>query len=503
MAMNDEHAATLLADKFGPSQGSNSPSLSGRTLSQLASPPPHPASQPLPGPASLTPPDPQSPVQAYAKLEGPGVCHFIRTLQITLGRRTSPTDPVDVDLGAVKAISREHARIAYNFVATRFEVIVLGKNGLLVDERFFERGQVAPLTHRSKVQIGPAVFLFLLPKGASVSPPHGRPADHAPPAMATPSKLVSASPRPPTHLLTTPQPHPAPLRTPAHSQPLTSASPPAAATPGATPRGKPASQPVPVARSAAAAVQPSPAVSYPHTPSTPPQPEGRPTGSHDEGDVDYSATDQKPHYSYASLIAQAINSTEAKKITLNGIYNYISSTYPYYKHAKNGWQNSIRHNLSLNKAFVKVQRGEKEPGKGAYWAIEKEYQAMFSNGVYKRTRRAAASATKSTKRSREPASPYSPPEQSLQKLTLSPLQGRGHDPSLGQASLSSVLDFRKSARPETPPTPVPAAVHYINGRQLLPTPVPGASSHPSPSPRGTRSSTQPQSSPPTSSAPGS
>ncbi|RKP38810.1 fork head domain DNA binding protein, partial [Dimargaris cristalligena] len=115
---------------------------------------------------------------------------------------------------------------------------------------------------------------------------------------------------------------------------------------------------------------------------------------------------QKPHYSYASLIAQAINSTEAKKITLNGIYTYIASTYPYYQMAKNGWQNSIRHNLSLNKAFMKVQRGDKEPGKGAYWAIEKEYQPMFSNGVYKRSRR--TQSAKVAKRTRDPASPYSP-----------------------------------------------------------------------------------------------
>ncbi|KAI8322263.1 fork head transcription factor, partial [Martensiomyces pterosporus] len=95
----------------------------------------------------------------------------------------------------------------------------------------------------------------------------------------------------------------------------------------------------------------------------------------------------KPTYSYASLIAQAINSTSEKKITLNGIYTYIMSNYPYYKHAQNGWQNSIRHNLSLNKAFVKVLRASNEPGKGSYWAIDDAYKGQFSNGVYKRTRR--------------------------------------------------------------------------------------------------------------------
>ncbi|KAJ1723882.1 hypothetical protein LPJ53_001791 [Coemansia erecta] len=95
----------------------------------------------------------------------------------------------------------------------------------------------------------------------------------------------------------------------------------------------------------------------------------------------------KPLFSYASLIAQAINATPDKKVTLSGIYSFIMQHYSYYRYAQNGWQNSIRHNLSLNKAFVRVQRANNEPGKGSYWAIEDSYKAQFLNGVYKRTRR--------------------------------------------------------------------------------------------------------------------
>jgi hypothetical protein len=52
----------------------------------------------------------------------------------------------------------------------------------------------------------------------------------------------------------------------------------------------------------------------------------------------YSNKDIKPPYSYASLIAQAINSSTDKRMTLNGIYNYITTNYPYYQMAQNGWQ---------------------------------------------------------------------------------------------------------------------------------------------------------------------
>lgn len=63
--------------------------------------------------------------------------------------------------------------------------------------------------------------------------------------------------------------------------------------------------------------------------------------SDEMNDVDssqYNNKDTKPPYSYASLIAQAINSTVSKKMTLNGIYNYITTHYPYYQMAQNGWQ---------------------------------------------------------------------------------------------------------------------------------------------------------------------
>jgi len=86
---------------------------------------------------------------------------------------------------------------------------------------------------------------------------------------------------------------------------------------------------------------------------------------------------QKPPYSYAELIAQAIISVPTYKLPLNKIYEWISTNYPFYKLSETAWQNSIRHNLSLNNSFCKVQRAENDPGKGCYWTIVKDQRHKF------------------------------------------------------------------------------------------------------------------------------
>ncbi len=78
---------------------------------------------------------------------------------------------------------------------------------------------------------------------------------------------------------------------------------------------------------------------------------------------------QKPNHSYATLIAMAIIRSPLRRLTLSQIYKWISDSFAYYRGDHTGWQNGIRHNLSLNKSFVKQERPRTIRARGAYWAI--------------------------------------------------------------------------------------------------------------------------------------
>ncbi|GAA5806801.1 hypothetical protein MFLAVUS_000149 [Mucor flavus] len=96
---------------------------------------------------------------------------------------------------------------------------------------------------------------------------------------------------------------------------------------------------------------------------------------------------RRPPFSYSSLIAQAILESENERMTLRDIYTWITSRYPaLYNEKDTGWQNTIRHNLSLNRCFKKISKAEMDgiKGKGGYWAIDPTHMEKFKNGAFVR-----------------------------------------------------------------------------------------------------------------------
>ncbi|XP_062901061.1 forkhead box protein N3 isoform X2 [Mobula hypostoma] len=92
----------------------------------------------------------------------------------------------------------------------------------------------------------------------------------------------------------------------------------------------------------------------------------------------------KPPYSFSCLIFMAIEDSPSKRLPVKDIYNWILEHFPYFVNAPTGWKNSVRHNLSLNKCFKKVDKDRSQSiGKGSLWCIDPEYRQNLIQALKK------------------------------------------------------------------------------------------------------------------------
>uniref|UniRef100_A0A8C8G3E1 Forkhead box protein G1 n=1 Tax=Oncorhynchus tshawytscha TaxID=74940 RepID=A0A8C8G3E1_ONCTS len=92
----------------------------------------------------------------------------------------------------------------------------------------------------------------------------------------------------------------------------------------------------------------------------------------------------KPPFSFSLLIYMAIEQSPSKRLPVKDIYGWILQHFPYFSSAPTGWKNSVRHNLSLNKCFRKVERSlGKVNGKGSLWCVDPEYRPNLIQALKK------------------------------------------------------------------------------------------------------------------------
>ncbi len=145
-----------------------------------------------------------------------------------------------------------------------------------------------------------------------------------------------------------------------------------------------------------------------------------------------------------------------------------------------GVQSSVRHNLSSNRAFKKVERGPEEKGKGALWSLDPQYEHTFEEqDCRKQIGDGKASGKKGKSAPLEPALRRSvkgdfkgallPPPLTSAPLVMKNVQNNGANAGVPQTTNISV-------KLEPSPTPVPTPFSSIPLSTMTPSPSPSLSS---------------------------
>lgn len=378
----------------------------------------------------------QESVPGYGKIAGRDWVYIIRKVEVNIGRpeehqrldhesgqqATTPTAKtvVDIDLGPDRQISRLHAAIAYDPDSMQWFIMVNGRNGLRVDNNLQKRGSKTYLRNGSVIEIAGTQMAFIttpnedgdgpvwdasILKQAQKSSEDDDEGDEDP--RSTNNRTVLPSGR---NNLQDAGVYQSDYGGQQHQNQPGQAQPQQRMHPHSQRAALQATPGTPM-RSQTSFPKSSPAANY-----------SRGMQMESTESVDYSqesAQDLKPPHSYAQLIGMAILSTPEQQMTLSNIYKWIMANYAFYRCNTGGWQNSIRHNLSLNKAFTKIARRTDEPGKGMKWMIEPtEYDNFVHQGMKGCRRPNPIPGTQSTMGS--PTSPMDRPRGTKREEDLTP-----------------------------------------------------------------------------------
>lgn len=327
-------------------------------------------------------------VQAFAKLSGRDWTYYISSLRVSIGRGQpidshnpgKHTSGCDIDLGPAKIVSRKHADIVYNQSTGNWELHVNGRNGAKINFTKVESGPQSPniqLFSGTIIDINGTQMMFILPdtppmltKFAISSIQQSIPLDHPIYKLGFPMPTLPIGEKPSkkqnkndglidNHAVI----HKNSLNTVISSSVRLGSE---GASLGVIVGEK-------ISKNAKNFSEKYDAGTY-------------------DMDQDLSKDEHrniKPSFSYATLITQAFLSTPEGEMALADIYKFISDNYAYFRFKKPNWQNSVRHNLSLNKAFERVDRrslreieeaddSKKQDARRYYkWRVAASFQAEF------------------------------------------------------------------------------------------------------------------------------
>jgi forkhead protein FKH len=226
--------------------------------------------------------------------------------------------PVHIDLGPSKIISRHHAEIFYDAeypAEGGWHVRVKGRNGVRVNNVLLKRGSRQLITSGTVLEIAGTQMMFMTPGDAVQIDQYF--IDHARRMTGGDYAPRTEEPMPKIDPIAVPPMYPSLAPAPPELKHERAITPPA--------------QHMDV-RSQRSVFDTKTSMSPMY---------GRGMMMESTQEIDYSrdsAKDLKPPFSYATMIAQAIFSSDEEKMTLANIYSFIADRYAFYRHSNSGWQ---------------------------------------------------------------------------------------------------------------------------------------------------------------------
>ncbi|XP_072248638.1 forkhead box protein N1 [Leuresthes tenuis] len=178
----------------------------------------------------------------------------------------------------------------------------------------------------------------------------------------------------------------------------------------------------------------------------------------------------KPIYSYSILIFMALKNSKTGSLPVNEIYSFMTEHFPYFKTAPDGWKNSVRHNLSLNKCFEKVEnKNGSTSRKGCLWALNPAKVEKMQEELHKWRRKDPLTVRRSMAR----------PEDLDRLLGEKPEKLRSLPPYTSLSRVTPNYSTTCSPAQLQPACQPPRCSHYIQIQPQQPYHLPPAAPHPS------------------------